>query len=62
MKQPYTLKHDVLKIRDGFISLANILEENNAKTKIHEAKLQIVMAFSELRRTLGVHNTEFNHY
>ena len=49
----HTLKHDVLKIKDGFISLANIVEENNAKTKIHEAELEIVMALSELRRTLG---------
>jgi hypothetical protein len=49
----HTLKHDVIKIRDGFISLANMVEESNAKTKIHEAELEIVMALSKLQRTLG---------
>jgi hypothetical protein len=31
----HTLKHVVFKIRDGFISLANIVDENSSKTKIH---------------------------
>ena len=48
----HTLQHDVLKIRDGFLSLSNIVEENQARTKIHEAEIEIVMALAELRRTL----------
>jgi hypothetical protein len=49
----HTLQHNVLKILDGLISLANIVEKNNAKTKIYEAKVETVMALFELRRTLG---------
>ena len=45
----HTLQHDVLKIRDGFLSLSNIVEENQARTKIHEAEIEIVMALAELR-------------
>ena len=48
----HQLQHDVLQIRDGFLSLANIVEEAGAITKIHDAEIEIVMALAELRRTI----------
>ena len=48
----HTLQHDVMQIRDGFISLANIVDESSAITKIHDAEIMIVMALAELRRTM----------
>ena len=48
----HNLQHDVLSIRDGFLSLANIVDEASAITKIHDAEIQIVMALAELRRTM----------
>ena len=48
----HKLQHDVLQIRDGFISLSNIVEESSAIAKIHDAEIEIVMALAELRRTM----------
>ena len=42
------LKHDIVSIRDGFLSLANMVAETSAITKIHDAEVEIVMALSEL--------------
>ena len=46
----HTLQHNVIEIRDGCQALANIVDESI--TKIHDAKIQIVMALAELRRTM----------
>ena len=48
----HTLQHDVIEIRDGFLAVANLIEENSAIAKIHEAELEIILAMAELRRTL----------
>ena len=49
----HTLQHDVVTIRDQFLAVINMVEENNAIAKIHEAELEIIMAMAELRRTLA---------
>ena len=48
----HNLQHDVVAIRDGFLSLTNMVEESSAITKIYDAEIQIVMALAELRRTM----------
>ena len=61
----HDLKHDVLTIRDGFTSLANIVSETHAYSLIHDAEINIVMALAELRRSLvcvqGGIQTLLNH-
>ena len=48
----HTLQHDVINIRDGFLVLANIVDEASALAKIHGAEIQIIMALAELKRTM----------
>jgi hypothetical protein len=43
-----TLQHDFLKIRDGFLTIINIVEETEAQQRIHETELSIMMALREI--------------
>ena len=48
----HSLRHDISKIRDGFLTIINITQENYAATKLHDIELEIIMALTELRRTV----------
>lgn len=48
----HAVRHDISKIRDGFLRVINVTEENTAKIQIHEAEIQILMAIEETRRTV----------
>ena len=48
-----TLQHDFLKIRDGFISIVNIIEEGQALQKLQETEIEIIMTIKELEKTIS---------
>ena len=48
----HSLRHDIPKTRDGFLTIINITEENYAATKLHDMELEIIMAISDFRRTM----------
>ena len=47
-----TLQHDFSKIRDGFLTIINIVEETEARQRIHETELSIMMALREIEATV----------
>ena len=53
----HTVRHDISKIRDGFLQVINITAENAAKIQIHDAEIQILMAIEETRRTITCFQT-----
>ena len=49
----HDVRHDISKIRDGFLILINEAEETHAMIKIHDAEIRIIMAISALQRTIA---------
>jgi hypothetical protein len=47
----HSLCHDISKIRDWFLTIKNITQENYAAIKLYDIELKIIMALTELRRT-----------